>query len=274
MSIFDQFLIGLKAYQDVQTELEQEDGNMTTAQETKRDDTITADSPLLSGGSLLLGITEDGLPLILDLYDPTPGPILVAGDGGSGKTTLLQYLAQASNLMDPSDIQFGVVTPFPEEWTGLETLPNNMGIWPVYHVSSHHFLSRLCQWADALPATRQSILLLLDGLDLLTSKSFSLQQELYWLLRNGPSRHVWPVVSVNPGHLSHMLTWLDYFRSRILGRVKHDHNARLLVENPDSSLSDLIPGTEYAFCRANCLVKFTLPPFIERGYYECRNAVV
>ncbi len=73
--------------------------------------------PPVSRGSLLLGLAEDGLPVLLDLYDPAPGPLLVAGDGGSGKTAFLQSLARATGLQDPGDIQFGVVTPFPEEWT-------------------------------------------------------------------------------------------------------------------------------------------------------------
>ncbi len=263
MSISDQFLIGLKAFQEVQSELEQRKKNGLGSPESHAEESIKAEYLQLANGSLLLGIAEDGLPLILDLYDPTPGPLLVAGDGRSGKTTLLQSLALASNLPDPGDIQFGVVTPFPEEWARLESLPNSLGIWPVYHASSLQFLTQLHQWADTLPATRQSILLLLDGLDLLTGKSFSLHQELCWLLTNGPERHLWPVVSVNPAHLSHMLNWLDYFKTRIVGQIKHDHNAHLLVEDPDKDLANLIAGVQYAFCQADGLLKFVLPPLVK-----------
>ena len=95
----------------------------------------------LPGGSLLLGLAEDGLPVLLDLYDPAPGPLLVAGDGGSGKTAFLQSLARAAGLQDSSDIQFGVITPFPEEWISLEF--RGLNVWvsgrPIIRPPKHSF---------------------------------------------------------------------------------------------------------------------------------------
>ena len=44
----------------------------------------------LPNSALFLGIAFDGLPILLNLSDPTPGPILVAGDQASGKRALLQ----------------------------------------------------------------------------------------------------------------------------------------------------------------------------------------
>lgn len=260
MSTSDQFFIGLKAYQEIQAELKQQDKQELVVSRTRGQERNGEEPLLLSGGSLLLGFAEDGLPLILDLYDPTPGPLLVAGDGGSGKTAVLQSIARTSGLLDPGDIQFGVITPFPEEWAGLDDLPHGLGIWPAYHPSAHHFLSQLHQWAESWPLTRQAVLLLLDGLDLLTGHSFHLQQELCWLLANGPERHIWPIVSTNPAHLSHMLNWLDYFHTRILGRVKYNHNTRLLLENPQVNLTDLVPGIQFAFSQPEGLLRFLLPP--------------
>jgi hypothetical protein len=142
------------------------------------------------------------LPLLLDLYDPAPGPLFVAGDGGSGKTAFLQSLAQASNLQNPGEVQFGVLTPFAEEWTALEILPNCMGIWPAYHAAACSFLSRLVSWTDGLPGSRQAMLILFDGLDLLIATGFQVRHDLRWLLMNGPQRQIWPVVTVNPGRLN------------------------------------------------------------------------
>jgi hypothetical protein len=260
MSTTDQFLLALKAYQDIQAELHPEKNIQPPTSDTPIPDLSVDYSSVIPAGSILLGLAEDGLPLLLDLYDPTPGPLLVAGDGGSGKTAVLHSLARASGLQDPGDIQFGVITLFPEEWTALEGMPNGLGIWPAYHSSAQNFLSQLVYWAEALPETHQTILLLIDGLDLLEGNGFQSRQDLRWLLMYGPERQIWPVVSVNPSRLSHRETWLEYFHSRIIGQVKHAHNARLLLGDRDINLADLMPGKQFGLSQPDSWLKFLLPP--------------
>lgn len=213
---------------------------------------------------LWFGLTDDGHPLTIDLYDPTPGPLLVAGDGGSGKTLFLQSIAQSSVLIDHEDVQFAVLTPFPEEWTKLESLPGSMGIWPVFHSSARHFVSQMVSWAGVLPGSHQVILVLFDGLDLMTVSGCHIQDELRWLLTYGPRRHVWPVVTVNPARLLHLETWLDYFETRILGQVKRVQTARLLVKDPDVNLAGLSPKEQFGLSCPDRWINFRLPP----GYQE------
>jgi len=212
-----------------------------------------------SSGSLMLGLGEDGLPLTFDLYDPAPGPLLVAGDSGCGKTLLLKTLVQASNLPAVGNIQFGVITHFPEEWTEQEVLPNCLGIWPAYHISVNEFVSRLIYWADILNGTRQLVLLLVDGFDLLTPSSFKILHELKWLFKNGPERHIWPVVSINPGRMAHLDTWLKYFPTRILGQIKRYQTGHLLIDNPDINLDVFEAGKQFGLSRPEGWLKFQLP---------------
>jgi hypothetical protein len=260
MSTTDQFLLALEAYQEIQAELHQDGRPRPVSPETSPTGNPIAQPAGFPGGSLLLGLAEDGLPVLLDLYDPAPGPLLVAGDGGSGKTALLQSLARAAGLQDPGDIQFGVVTPFPEEWTALESLPHCLGVWPAYHPSAQLFLSRLVNWAEALPGSRQAILLLFDGFDLLSSGDFQALHDLRWLLMYGPEHQVWPVVTVNPARLARLQSWLEYFHTRLLGQVKHSHDARLLTEDPQAALADLLPGKQFGLSQAGSWLKFWLPP--------------
>src|SRR6266508_5524979 len=56
---------------------------------------VLAEIGSLPTEALFLGIATDGLPVLLNLYDSHPGPILIAGDAGSGKTAFLQTIAQA-----------------------------------------------------------------------------------------------------------------------------------------------------------------------------------
>ncbi len=274
MSTIDQFLLALQAYQGVRAELRQEEQLMLVAPKIASPEASAAQPAAIPAGSLLLGMAEDGLPVLLDLYNPVAGPLLVAGDRGSGKTALLRSLAHASNLQDPSEVQFGVLTPFPEEWTALETLPNCLGIWPAYHWSAHHFLSQLVSWAEALPKTRQAVLLLFDGLDLMTGSNFQCQPGLRWLLRYGPERQIWPVVTVNPGRLTCLRTWLDYFHTRIVGQMKRVHDDWLLKDGLEISLADLLPGRQFGLSRPDGWLKFWLPLFECEGCDERRNVVV
>ena len=261
ISTTNQFLLALQAYQEIQTELRQGEQSLPIAPGTSMPEAQVEQAAPIPDGSLLLGLAEDGFPVLLDLYDPTPGPLLVAGDGGSGKTALLKSLASASGLQNPGDIQFGVLTPFPEEWTALETLPNCLGIWPAFHPSAHNFLSQLVSWAKELPETRQAVLLLFDGFDLMNGSDIQSRHDLRWLLMYGPEHQVWPVLTVNPGRLSHIQTWLDYFHTRILGQMKNTRNGRLLLDDPEIDLSDLLPGTQFGLSQANNWLKFYLPPF-------------
>ena len=260
MSTPDQFLLALDAYHEIQAELRQEQPPLPVTPQTSNKKAALDQPAGLPGGSLLLGMAEDGLPVLLDLYDPAPGPLLVAGDGGSGKTAFLHSLARLAGLQDPGDIQFGVLTPFPEEWTPLENLPHCLGIWPAYHPSTQLFLSQLVSWADALPATRQAILLLFDGLDLISSSEFPSRHDLRWLLLYGPQRHIWPVVTLNPARLTRLQPWLDYFHTRVLGQVKNMHNGRLLLDDPQAALAELLPCTQFIISQPASRLKFWLPP--------------
>ena len=47
--------------------------------------------------ALLLGLASDGLPVLLNLHDPHPGPLLIAADPGTGKTALLQLIARITS---------------------------------------------------------------------------------------------------------------------------------------------------------------------------------
>lgn len=274
MPTTDQFLLAANAYQEIQAELRQEKRTLGVSSEISNPEIISPQPAGLPGGSLMLGIAEDGSPVLFDLYDPAPGPLLVAGDGGSGKTTLLQALAFASDLQNPGDIQFGVITPFPEEWTFLEGLSTCLGVWPAYHPSSQAFLTQLVNWTESFSRTRQAVLLLFDGFDLLTGNAFHVQHNLRWLLMYGPEHHIWPVVTINPARLTRFRAWLDLFRTRFIGQVKNSHNARLLVDDPELDLTDLIPGEQFGLLRPNSWLKFRLLSTSYGDKHEHWNALV
>jgi hypothetical protein len=209
--------------------------------------------------ALFLGVASDGLPVLLNLHDSIPGPLLIVGDPGSGKTALLQTIARAAEKMHrPEELQFGVLTSRPDEWSGLKDIPNNVGIFPHYDRSSEDFILSLASWAHSNKTSSQSVLLLLDDLEAVSKLDLDALQNLRWLLLRGPARRVWPIITLNSQHVENMAPWLEAFRTRILGNVQDGQNIRQL-DSEQADLSSLMTGSEFAMREGNNWLRFWIP---------------
>ncbi len=211
--------------------------------------------------AMFMGVASDGFPVLLNLHDPMPGPILISGDAGSGKTRLLQIIASAVGQMHRSeDVQFGVLTSHPDEWNGLEEIPNNVGVFPLYHQSAEDFILSLASWAHGNKTSQQTVILLLDDLEAATNMDFDAKQNLRWLFLRGPARRVWPITTVNTNCVENISPWLDAFRTRIFGSIQNSNNARSLnAEN--AALEALNIGTQFAMREGDHWLKFWIPCF-------------
>lgn len=211
--------------------------------------------------ALFLGVASDGLPVLLNLHDPVPGPILISGDAGTGKTRLLQTIASAAGKMhQPEDLQFGVLTSHPDEWNGLEEIPNNVGVFPLYHQSADDFILSLASWAHGNKTSQQSVLLLLDDLEAATNLDFDTKQNLRWLFLRGPARRVWPITTLNPNRMEGITPWLDAFHTRILGPMENaGHVRNFAAENAE--LGSLNTGTQFALREGDHWLRFWRPNF-------------
>ena len=211
--------------------------------------------------ALFLGVASDGLPVLLNLHDPVPGPILIGGDAGTGKTALLQMIALAAVRMhQPQDLQFGVLTNHPDEWSGFESISNNVGVFPLYHRSAEDFILSLASWAHGNKTSKQSVLLLLDDLEAATNLDFDAKQNLRWLLLRGPARRVWPITTINPNCTENISPLLDAVHTRIFGTIQNPTLARNLnAEN--AALESLNIGTQFALREGDHWLRFWIPSF-------------
>lgn len=191
--------------------------------------------------ALVLGKASDGLPVVLNLHDPIPGPVLLVGDAGTQKTDFLRSVALGSTKTHKaSEVQFGVITRFIDEWENLKS-SSCAGIFPSYHQSSEDFILSLASWAHGNKMNRQSVLLLMDGLDLITEMSFDAKQNLRWLLLHGPARRVWPIITINPNRTENVAQWLDAFHTRIFGKMDNPQ-ATKLFNVPEGKTRNLSGG--------------------------------
>jgi len=210
--------------------------------------------------ALLLGLASDGLPVLLNLHDPHPGPLLVAADPGAGKTDLLQMIAQAAAEMHATgDVQFGVVTNYPDEWGHLAESEHCVGVFPTYHDSAIDFLSSLSGWAHANKGSQQSILLLIDDLESMEHIDFEARQTLRYLLLRGPARRVWPIISMNAERATRVEDWLEAFRTRIFGNIQSDRTAENLTGISGTTLKPLQAGLQFALREGDQWLKFWIP---------------
>jgi hypothetical protein len=221
---------------------------------------VLAEIGPLPAEALFLGVATDGLPVLLNLYDSHPGPILISGDAGSGKTAFLQTIAQSlAGTHTSNDIQFGVITNYPDEWESIESTSHHVGVFPVGHGSTREFVGSLVAWAHSNKNTHQCILLLVDDLESVASLDLETVQNFRWLLLRGPARRVWPIVTLNAPRYGQIIAWLQNFRTRIFGRVANARVAEALGGDKASGLDQLEARIQFSLREDENWLRFWLP---------------
>jgi hypothetical protein len=210
--------------------------------------------------ALFLGVASDGLPVLLNLYDPHPGPMLIAGDAGAGKTAFLQTIAHAvAQTHRSEDVQFGVITNYPDEWESIPATPHRMGIFPVGLNSTQEFIRSISAWAHSNKNTHQCVLLLVDDLESVATFETEGIQNLRWLLLRGPARRVWPIITLNAPRYGQVLAWLQNFRTRIFGHIANQRIAEALGGDHASALDQLEAKIQFSLREKENWLRFWLP---------------
>lgn len=253
-----QFSLALEALAELKTETSTPSSTPTPVPPTLSE--ILEEVGPIPHEALLLGMAADGLPILLNLYDSHPGPILVIGDAGAGKTGFLQTVARSAiQTHDANDLQYGVITNHTDEWEGLEETPHNVGVFPVNQTNAQDLILSLASWAHTNKNTRQSVLLLVDDLEQVASLESDVVQNFRWLLLRGPSRRVWPIITLSTERYEQVLSWLQNFRTRIFGRISDERVAMVLGGDKTSALDQLEARIQFSLPENGNWLRFWLP---------------
>ena len=259
MTITRQFSLALQALLELKAE---------TLSASLRSQPVLA-APTLSGvlseigplprEALFLGIAFDGLPVLLNLRDSLPGPVLITGDVGTGKTEFLQMIAHSvQQTHGGEEVQLAVLTNRPEEWENVPTTPQVVGVFSVQDQATQHLLLSLASWAHA-NKSRQSVLLLVDDLEAIAKLGMEALQSFRWLLLRGPAHRAWPIVTMNAERYGQVLAWIPMFRTRIFGRIEKRQIAEALGADQVATLEQLEAGIQFSLLENGNWIRLWLP---------------
>jgi hypothetical protein len=206
-----------------------------------------------------LGVALDGLPVLLNLQDPSPGPLLIVGDPGSGKRRLLQVVARSADLAHPAGgIRHAVMTDHPHDWEAFGLSAGCEGILSFRHALTAHYVNSLATSARAGVSSRPYLLLIVDGLEALASDPET-RLDMLWLLENGPFNSIWPIVAVSTPRNAALADWIKPFRTVLCGR-NSGVPTQLEVGKPafDGSQT-LTSGAQFALLSGDDWLPFWVP---------------
>lgn len=181
--------------------------------------------PYLPEDTAVLGICDDGLPVLLDFTDPMPGSVLVAGTHLPGSRQLLQ-LALSSTLRRTvsHDLDILVVSQDPSAWQAVNkyTGRHHLEILPIYDRISGAailHLSRMLEQRMNGRSRGETILLFIEDVHSVDQLDLDVQVNLQWLIDQGPQYGIWSLAGMSAKGVEKIDSFVASFRTRILGHV-------------------------------------------------------
>lgn len=213
----------------------------------------------------ILGVCDDGLPVLLDLADSTPGSILIGAAELTGVKQLLDLaLITTLSRSTRQDVEVLVVSRAPEEWEVFGQFPggHRVEILPVYERRSGSAILQLCKNLDQRMNGRpdETIrLFILDDLNQINHIDFDVRVNFQWLAKEGPRFGIWTMAGIAEENVQRSDRYLSSFQTRILGRFEDSFQAGWFANARPPETSTFHPTQQFTTRINRNWMNFWLP---------------
>jgi hypothetical protein len=214
--------------------------------------------------TVVIGVYDDGLPIFLDLTNPTSGSILLAGAAGCGKTRLLASMVKSVSMVTPHrKLRIAGITDNLKEWQVNASSPHSYR-WTLpgslEAANLIHELARICEQRRDGREEGSVLLLVIDGLanviDKLDTESIDL---LAWLVNNGPASRVWTFATLDTSQVLGPIKVVEAFGTWLFGNTCAKQPEMDLLQFPQDIAASLIPGAQFCLKMEGEWLRFWIP---------------
>ncbi|MBW8010154.1 MAG: hypothetical protein FVQ83_02775 [Chloroflexi bacterium] len=227
--------------------------------------------------ALLMGVCEDGLPLFLDLKDPSPGAILLVGDNSFGNQRHLRtILYSACKLNNPTNVNVHMISPQPEMHGDLLRKPHFLQTYKPYDEASWILIEEICNLVEhrqnGMPVHPIQFLVIDDLAMLIQDFTANQLEDFKWLLKASAKTHIWVIATLTSTNIRQaFFPIIKHFGTQVFGRVYSPSTAAKLTGSSFLDITELIPGVESVIRTGEEQFKLYIPqaqkPGLEKVLY-------
>lgn len=221
--------------------------------------------PYLPDLTAILGVCEDGLPVLLDFTDPKPGSLLVGSAHVDGVRRLLQLALFSTLARTPSaEIDVRVLSSEPDQWRAFPGIAgfSQPEVLSLYDRSAGAVILQYARHLEQrmYGRTRDGIeLLVVDDLNAINRADYDVQSNFEWLAREGPRHRIWTLTGLNAYQVGQNDRYLASFQTRILGQVDDPACAIWLANARPPDTPALHPTQQFCVRINRSWLNFWLP---------------
>ncbi len=226
-------------------------------------------NPGLPAQAAVLGVCEDGLPVLLDLNDPTPGALVVIGDEREAQLEILRTaISSIAARNSPRSVQFIVFSCEPGAWQawvrekGFDR--HCLAIESGDGEMVRDWIVRLADWTEQRrlgQANGPSLLLVMDTLNFLPALNYDIRLNFEWMAKEGPQAHIWPlaVVSMDLARALSIRRMLRAFQTSVIGYADQKDDYVALAGLNQQDVQNFGRQGEFMVKAGDAWLRFRLP---------------